>query len=170
MQRPALVEQLNMNTPNPSSSPKTSTVAANTPGAPFRLNWAVLKRSALFHPFIGLLVVCIVMVFASDSFLSAANLENVLRQVSINAIIAVGMTCVILTGGIDLSVGSVMALAGTLAAGLMVAGMNAVAALAVGIAVGLGFGVANGFFVAFAGMPPIIVTLATMGIGRGLAL
>lgn len=89
---------------------------------------------------------------------------------SINAIIAVGMTCVILTGGIDLSVGSVMALSGTLAAGLMVAGMNAVAALAIGVAVGLGFGAANGFFVAFAGMPPIIVTLATMGIARGLAL
>ena len=85
------------------------------------------------------------------SFLSAANLENVLRQVSINAIIAVGMTCVILTGGIDLSVGSVMALSGTLAAGLMVAGVNAVAALAIGIAVGLGFGFLNGVFVAFAG-------------------
>ena len=89
-----------------------------------------------------------------------------LRQVSINAIIAVGMTCVILTGGIDLSVGSVMALSGTLAAGLMVAGVNAVAALAIGIAVGLGFGFLNGVFVAFAGMPPIIVTLATMGIAR----
>ncbi|CAH2777862.1 MAG: D-xylose ABC transporter, permease protein XylH [uncultured Paraburkholderia sp.] len=123
-----------------------------------------MKRSTLFYPFIGLLVVCIVMVFASDSFLSAANIENVLRQVSINAIIAVGMTCVILTGGIDLPVGSVMALSGTLAAGLMVAGMNALAALAIGLAGGLGFGVANGLFVAFAGMPPIIVTLATMGL------
>src|ERR1700733_4170739 len=141
MQLPALVEQ-HMNTPNP-SSPKTSTVSSDTPGAPVRFTWAALKRSTLFYPFIGLLVVCIVMVFASDSFLSAANLENVLRQVSINAIIAVGMTCVFLTGGIDLSVGSVMALAGTLAAGLMVAGMNAVAALAVGVAVGLGFGAAN---------------------------
>ncbi|EGD04768.1 ABC transporter permease, partial [Burkholderia sp. TJI49] len=118
----------------------------------------------------GLVVVCIAMMIASPGFLSAANLENVLRQVSINAIIAVGMTCVILTGGIDLSVGSVMALSGTLAAGLMVAGVNAVAALAIGIAVGFGFGFLNGVFVAFAGMPPIIVTLATMGIARGLAL
>ncbi|MFK4446726.1 ribose transport system permease protein [Caballeronia udeis] len=150
--------------------PKTATVDSASPGAPVRLTWAGLKRSTIFYPFVGLVVVCLVMVFASNSFLSAANIENIARQVSINAIIAVGMTCVILTGGVDLSVGSVMALSGTLAAGLMVSGMNAVAALVVGIAVGLGFGVANGIFVAFAGMPPIIVTLATMGIARGLAL
>jgi ribose transport system permease protein len=153
-----------------SMEPKTVTVDPASPGAPVRFTWAGLKRSTIFYPFIGLVVVCLVMVFASNSFLSAANIENIARQVSINAIIAVGMTCVILTGGIDLSVGSVMALSGTLAAGLMVSGMNAVAALVVGIAVGLGFGVANGIFVAFAGMPPIIVTLATMGIARGLAL
>ncbi|CAM2154678.1 ribose ABC transporter membrane subunit [Pararobbsia alpina] len=158
-----------MNMPNP-SSPRTSTADAAGTDAQFRLSWASIKRSTVFYPLIGLLAVCIVMVFASNSFLSANNIENVLRQVSINAIIAVGMTCVILTGGIDLSVGSVMALSGTIAAGLMVAGLNAVAALVVGIAIGLGFGAANGFFVAYAQMPPIIVTLATMGIARGLAL
>ncbi|WP_010115550.1 ABC transporter permease, partial [Burkholderia oklahomensis] len=131
---------------------------------------AALRRSTTFYPLVGLVVVCIAMVFASDSFLSAANLENVLRQVSINAIIGVGMTCVILTGGIDLSVGSVMALSGTLTAGLLVAGINGAAALAAGVGVGLALGAANGLFVAFAGMPPIIVTLATMGIARGFAL
>ncbi|WP_175882651.1 ABC transporter permease [Burkholderia sp. BCC0044] len=164
-----------MNLPDSSStSPTPSTTLAATAGngdaPPPRAMWAQLRRSTLFYPLVGLVVVCIAMMIASPSFLSAANLENVLRQVSINAIIAVGMTCVILTGGIDLSVGSVMALSGTLAAGLMVAGVNAVAALAIGIAVGLGFGFVNGVFVAFAGMPPIIVTLATMGIARGLAL
>ncbi|KVA25163.1 sugar ABC transporter permease [Burkholderia cepacia] len=161
-----------MNLPD-SSSPSSTTLAAaagNGDAPPPRAMWAQLRRSTLFYPLVGLIVVCIAMMIASPSFLSAANLENVLRQVSINAIIAVGMTCVILTGGIDLSVGSVMALSGTLAAGLMVAGVNAVAALAIGIAVGLGFGFLNGLFVAFAGMPPIIVTLATMGIARGLAL
>lgn len=131
---------------------------------------AALRRSTTFYPLVGLVAVCVAMVFASDSFLSAANLENVLWQVSINAIIGVGMTCVILTGGIDLSVGSVMALSGTLAAGLLVAGANGAAALAAGIGVGVALGAANGLFVAFAGMPPIIVTLATMGIARGLAL
>lgn len=161
-----------MNLPDSSStpSPTLAAAAANGDAPPPRAMWAQLRRSTLFYPLVGLIVVCIAMMIASPSFLSAANLENVLRQVSINAIIAVGMTCVILTGGIDLSVGSVMALSGTLAAGLMVAGVNAVAALAIGIAVGLGFGFLNGLFVAFAGMPPIIVTLATMGIARGLAL
>ncbi|KWC89353.1 sugar ABC transporter permease [Burkholderia cepacia] len=161
-----------MNLPDSSSTSSTTLAAAagNGDAPPPRAMWAQLRRSTLFYPLVGLIVVCIAMMIASPSFLSAANLENVLRQVSINAIIAVGMTCVILTGGIDLSVGSVMALSGTLAAGLMVAGVNAVAALAIGIAVGLGFGFLNGLFVAFAGMPPIIVTLATMGIARGLAL
>ncbi|MCA8212718.1 ABC transporter permease [Burkholderia cepacia] len=161
-----------MNLPDSSSTPSPTLAAAagNGDAPPPRAMWAQLRRSTLFYPLVGLIVVCIAMMIASPSFLSAANLENVLRQVSINAIIAVGMTCVILTGGIDLSVGSVMALSGTLAAGLMVAGVNAVAALAIGIAVGLGFGFLNGVFVAFAGMPPIIVTLATMGIARGLAL
>ncbi|OXI82323.1 sugar ABC transporter permease [Burkholderia sp. AU33423] len=161
-----------MNLPDSSSTPSTTlaATAGNGDAPPPRAMWAQLRRSTLFYPLVGLIVVCIAMMIASPSFLSAANLENVLRQVSINAIIAVGMTCVILTGGIDLSVGSVMALSGTLAAGLMVAGVNAVAALAIGIAVGLGFGFLNGVFVAFAGMPPIIVTLATMGIARGLAL
>ncbi|MCA8315789.1 ABC transporter permease [Burkholderia multivorans] len=161
-----------MNLPDSSSSTPSTTLAGTAADAlpPPRAKWAQLRRSTLFYPLVGLVVVCIAMMIASPSFLSAANLENVLRQVSINAIIAVGMTCVILTGGIDLSVGSVMALSGTLAAGLMVAGLNAVAALAVGIAVGFGFGFLNGVFVAFAGMPPIIVTLATMGIARGLAL
>ncbi|MBJ9895094.1 ABC transporter permease [Burkholderia cenocepacia] len=159
-----------MNLPDSSSTPSTTLAATAGDAPPPRAMWAQLRRSTLFYPLVGLIVVCIAMMIASPSFLSAANLENVLRQVSINAIIAVGMTCVILTGGIDLSVGSVMALSGTLAAGLMVAGVNAVAALAIGIAVGLGFGFLNGVFVAFAGMPPIIVTLATMGIARGLAL
>ncbi|RQZ56482.1 ABC transporter permease [Burkholderia cepacia] len=161
-----------MNLPDSSSTPSPTLAAAagNGDAPPPRAMWAQLRRSTLFYPLVGLIVVCIAMMIASPSFLSAANLENVLRQVSINAIIAVGMTCVILTGGIDLSVGSVMALSGTLAAGLMVAGVSAVAALAIGIAVGLGFGFLNGLFVAFAGMPPIIVTLATMGIARGLAL
>ncbi|MBR8060812.1 ABC transporter permease [Burkholderia dolosa] len=160
-----------MNLPD-SSSPHSPTLAGTRGDAapPPRARWTQLRRSTLFYPLVGLVVVCIAMMIASPSFLSAANLENVLRQVSINAIIAVGMTCVILTGGIDLSVGSVMALSGTLAAGLMVAGVNAAAALAIGIAVGFGFGFVNGIFVAFAGMPPIIVTLATMGIARGLAL
>ncbi|RAQ84503.1 ABC transporter permease [Burkholderia pseudomallei] len=156
--------------PSASCAPAAASPARATCPARAAHALAALRRSTTFYPLVGLVAVCVAMVFASDSFLSAANLENVLRQVSINAIIGVGMTCVILTGGIDLSVGSVMALSGTLAAGLLVAGANGAAALAAGIGVGVALGAANGLFVAFAGMPPIIVTLATMGIARGLAL
>ncbi|KVN03391.1 MULTISPECIES: ABC transporter permease [unclassified Burkholderia] len=158
------------------ATPSSSSPAPAAAGAPLPIDararhaFAALRRTTTFYPLVGLVAVCVAMMFASDSFLSAANLENVLRQVSINAIIGVGMTCVILTGGIDLSVGSVMALSGTLTAGLLVAGANGAAALAAGVGVGVALGAANGLFVAFAGMPPIIVTLATMGIARGLAL
>ena len=135
-----------------------------------RLNLARLLRSPAFYPFVGLVVVTLVMILASDTFLTAGNLSNIARQVSINAIIAVGMTCVILTGGIDLSVGPVMALSGTLTAGLMVAGLPPGLAIGAGMLVGVAFGIGNGLFVAYLHMPPIIVTLATMGIARGLGL
>ncbi len=148
-------------------SSSTDAVRPVPPGLGFLGN---ARRSPVFYPLVGLVVVCAVMSVTSDSFLTASNLVNVLRQVSINALIAVGMTVVILTGGIDLSVGAVMALSGTLAAGLMAGGMNGVLALLVCLVVGTAFGLANGAFVAIARMPPIIVTLATMGIARGLAL
>ncbi|WP_339418026.1 MULTISPECIES: ABC transporter permease [unclassified Pseudomonas] len=135
-----------------------------------RLNLARLVRSPAFYPFVGLVVVTLVMILASDTFLTASNLSNIARQVSINAIIAVGMTCVILTGGIDLSVGPVMALSGTLTAGLMVAGLPPGLAIGAGMLIGVAFGIGNGLFVAYLHMPPIIVTLATMGIARGLGL
>ncbi len=146
----------------------TSINTANT--GRLRLNMARLLRSPAFYPFVGLVVVTLVMILASDTFLTASNLSNIARQVSINAIIAVGMTCVILTGGIDLSVGPVMALSGTLTAGLMVAGVPPGLAIGAGLLVGVAFGIGNGLFVAYLHMPPIIVTLATMGIARGFGL
>lgn len=108
-----------------------------------RLNLARLLRSPAFYPFVGLVVVTLVMILASDTFLTASNLSNIARQVSINAIIAVGMTCVILTGGIDLSVGPVMALSGTLTAGLMVAGLPPGLAIGAGMLIGVAFGIGN---------------------------
>ena len=132
--------------------------------------FARFMRSPAFYPLVGLIVVTICMIFASDKFLTSANLENIARQVSINAIIAVGMTCVILTGGIDLSVGPVMALSGTLTAALLVAGVPGPIAIMAGLLLGAAFGIGNGIFVAYLKMPPIIVTLATMGIARGLGL
>ena len=132
--------------------------------------WRKFAGMDIFFPLVGLIAVCVLMTFATDNFLSFNNAMNVMRQVSIIGIMAVGMTFVILTGGIDLSVGAVMALGGTISAGLMVGGLNGILGLLVGIALGLGFGLFNGTLVAYAGMPSIIVTLATMGIARGFAL
>lgn len=133
------------------------------------LEW--LLHSPLALPLVGLVVVCVLMGFASDNFFTLANILNVLRQVSVVGILAVGMTFVILTGGIDLSVGAVMALAGTVAAGLMVnMGLPAGLSLAAALMVGLGLGLVNGALVAWGRMPAIIVTLAMMGIARGLGL
>lgn len=132
---------------------------------------AGLKRSPLILPLLGLLVVSTVMAFASDNFFSLDNIVNVLRQQSIIGILAIGMTFVILTGGIDLSVGAVMALCGTLGAGVMVnMGMPGIFGLLAMIVAGLLFGVFNGALVAWGKMPAIIVTLATMLIARGLGL
>ncbi|RVT76238.1 ribose ABC transporter permease [Agrobacterium sp. CNPSo 2736] len=142
-------------------------VAAKTGG----FSLSAMLRSPLALPLAGLIVVSILMGLASDNFFSVNNIMNVLRQVSVVGILAVGMTFVILTGGIDLSVGAVMALVGTLSAGLMVnSGLPASVALPAGLFIGLGIGIFNGALVAWGKMPAIIVTLATMGMARGLGL
>lgn len=89
---------------------------------------------------------------------------------SVNAIISIGMTMVILTGGIDLSVGPVMALSGTFMAGAMLQGVAPLPAVLLGLMTGLLFGLMNGFLIAYAKQPPFIVTLAMMEIARGIAL
>ncbi|MCQ8278689.1 ABC transporter permease [Acetobacteraceae bacterium KSS8] len=131
---------------------------------------ARMRQSPAFLPAIGLVVVSVCMVLMNDRFVSLGNLENVGRQVSINAVISVGMTFAILTGGIDLSVGSVMALSGTVVAGLFAAGLPGVVAIGGGLLVGGLFGLCNGLVIARLAMPPIIVTLASMSIARGLGL
>jgi ribose/xylose/arabinose/galactoside ABC-type transport system permease subunit len=109
-------------------------------------------------------------------FFRSANLMNVLLQTSINTIIAVGMTFVILTAGIDLSVGSIVALCNVLLGQTMLAigmehgAMQILAGLLVALAAGLGAGLANGAIAVHWRIPPFIVTLGMLGIGRGLAL
>ena len=119
--------------------------------------------------FVALALECLILVLATDSFLTANNLSNVLRQNAFPAIIAAGMTFVILTGGIDLSVGSVVALSGVLCADAIVHGWGIPAGILLGIAVGVLIGLVNGTVVTRIGVPPFIVTLATMRVVRGAA-
>jgi ribose transport system permease protein len=120
---------------------------------------------------VGLLLICVVMSVISPNFLSENNILTVLRQVSINAIIAFGMTFVILVRGIDLSVGAVMAMVGIVSAGLAVReGVPLVLAVAAGVALGTLVGVLNGVLVTRLRLPGFIVTLATTYIARGIAL
>jgi ribose transport system permease protein len=118
----------------------------------------------------AMVLLVVALTALSPSFLTVGNLLNVTRQVSINAIMAAGMTFVILTGGIDLSVGSVLAIAGVVMAGVLKGGAPLLAGLLVGLAVGTGFGAVNGMAVAYGNVAPFIATLATLTIARGLTL
>lgn len=122
----------------------------------------------------GLLFVIVIIVVAmsiiSPVFLKTQNIVNIIRQVSINGIIAVGMTFVILTGGIDLSVGSVVGITSVICGSLLEGGVNWFVACLAGLAVSILFGIFNGYMVAYVGFQPFIATLASMTIGRGIAL
>lgn len=123
-----------------------------------------------FGILIGLFALCLVLTLNSSAFLTSANIFNVLRQVSINAILAFGMTYAILIGGIDLSVGSVLALCGTVVTGLIVRnGVPISVAVIIGLLLGLSLGLFNGVIIAKTGIPSFIVTLAMMQIARGVA-
>lgn len=121
-------------------------------------------------PLIGLIVIVAILSIVSSSFLSLENIFNVLRQVSINALIAFGMTFVILTGGIDLSVGSILALSSALTAGMLANGIDPILAMLIGLASGAVMGAINGLFITKGKVAPFIATLATMTIFRGLTL
>jgi len=118
----------------------------------------------------GLVGLSLLLWALSPHFLTVSNLLNVLEQTSINAIVAVGMTFVIVSGGIDLSVGSVLALAGVVLASALSAGVPLPAAIVLALVVGAACGVANGLLVSFGRLPPFIVTLGMMSVARGAAL
>ncbi|SES05648.1 ABC transporter permease subunit [Salipaludibacillus aurantiacus] len=125
---------------------------------------------ALLGPFIGLLLIVIIISVLNPSFLSLTNILNILRQVSINALIAFGMTFVILTGGIDLSVGSMLALSSAVTATLMASGVDPILSMLIGLLAGVILGAINGVIIAKGKVAPFIATLATMTIYRGLTL
>ncbi len=128
----------------------------------------------LLHRF-GLLLVILIVGLAlsvlTDTFLSVANFTNVARQISINGILAVGVTFVLLTAGVDLSLGSVVALSGVACATFAHPGDHSVfVPIAVGLLTGAACGLVNGVLVTRGGVAPFIVTLGMMTIARGLAL
>jgi len=118
-------------------------------------------------PLIALLVLCLVTALLTNRFLSPLNLTNILVQSSIMAVIAIGMTFVIVGGGFDLSVGSTVAFAGCVAAMAMVQ-FGLIAGVVAGIAAGIAVGLVNGVIIAQLGVNPFITTLGTMVLVRGL--
>ncbi len=119
----------------------------------------------------ALIVAFIVLSIVAPSFLTADNLFNLGSQTSVNAVMAVGVTLVIITGGIDLSVGSVAALSGVLGVITMASfGFNPVLGILAGIAVGAAAGLVNGLLVSVVGLPPFIATLGMLSVARGLVL
>ena len=126
-----------------------------------------LQQSGLL---VFILIMVVVLTLLSDRFLTPANLINILRQASINGIISVGMMLVILTAGIDLSVGAILALSVVVTADLMHQGLPPFVAAVLGLGIGGFLGFVNGWLVSRIRVPPFIATLGMMSFARGLAL
>lgn len=123
-----------------------------------------------FLPFISLAVLFVILSIASPYFLTATNISSVIRQTVVINIMALGMTLVIVSGGIDLSVGSILAFSGVVGTMTMVSTDSVMLGILAGIASGALWGCANGLMIARMRIPPFIVTLGTLGIVRGLTL
>ncbi len=137
------------------------------------------RSSAAFGDFLArygivlsFLILFVAIALANENFLSTVNILNVLRQVSINGILAIGMTFVILTGGIDLSVGSILAISGVVAGGLVTgeAASPPILAFLAAVATGALFGSINGALIARFSVPAFVVTLGMLSVARGATL
>ncbi len=119
---------------------------------------------------VSFLILCLVLSLLSDRFLTVGNLTNVLRQSTINLIIAIGMTYVILTAGIDLSVGATLALSTVVTADLLQRGVPILPTIGLGLLLGGVLGMANGLLISRVKVPAFVATLGMMTVARGLAL
>jgi len=134
-------------------------------------NWASsLLSSQAFWVLIAILAACVYLSFASEAFLTTKNIFNITRNVTFTAIIALGMTMVIITGGIDLSVGSVLCLTSMVLAVTMHAGFSIYVGIGAAVVVALLIGAFNGVLIAYLGFPPFVVTLGMLSIARSLAM
>ncbi|MDD4080486.1 MAG: ABC transporter permease [Eubacteriales bacterium] len=145
---------------------KSNNFGAGVPGL-FRK----LRQASTFNIFMILLGMCLIMTFAAgNKFLSVSNITSVVRQFSFYAIMSIGMVLVILTGGIDLSVGSVFAFSGVISCmAIMRWGVPVIPSVLLGILAGAVFGLLNGLCITKLQLPPFIATLGTMSIARGLS-
>src|SRR6478672_5863427 len=132
------------------------------------IGWLTSRQA--FWVFIAVLVACTLLSFATDSFATTKNLYNITRNVTFVAIIALGMTVVIITGGIDLSVGSVLCLCSMVLAVVMHAGHSIEVGIAASIGTALLVGAFNGILIAYLNFPPFVVTLGMLSIARSLAM
>ncbi|MET2825950.1 ABC transporter permease [Mesorhizobium shangrilense] len=129
-----------------------------------------LFASQTFWVVIAVILACLFLSFATDAFATSKNLYNITRNVTFVAIIALGMTFVIITGGIDLSVGSVLCLSSMVLAVTMHAGYSIEIGILASIATALAIGAFNGILIAYLGFPPFVVTLGMLSIARSLAM
>ncbi|MBU1304918.1 MAG: ABC transporter permease, partial [Alphaproteobacteria bacterium] len=129
-----------------------------------------LFRSQAFWVFIAIILACLFLSVATDSFATSKNIFNITRNVTFTAIIALGMTMVIIIGGIDLSVGSVLCLASMVLAVTMHAGFGLEVGIAAAVITSLAVGAFNGVLIAYLGFPPFVVTLGMLSIARSLAM
>src|ERR1700730_13832909 len=121
-------------------------------------------------PFLSLIILFVALAIASPHFLTSTNLSSVVRQTAVINIMALGMTMIIITGGIDLSVGAILAMGGLLGTMAMEKGLSIPAGVLIGILTGLACGFANGIMITGLRIEPFIVTLGTLGIFRGTTL
>src|SRR5271155_3969187 len=132
------------------------------------VSW-LLSRQA-FWVFLALIAACVFLSFATNSFATPNNLFNITRNFTFVAVIALGMTIVIITGGIDLSVGSVLCLCSMILAVVMHAGYSIEIGIAASLGTALLVGAINGVLIAYLGIPPFVVTLGMLSIARSLAM
>ena len=128
-----------------------------------------LFASQTFWVLLAIIAACIFLSFATDAFMTSKNLYNITRNFTFTAIIALGMTMVIITGGIDLSVGSVLCLCSMVLAVTMHAGASIYVGILASVATALVVGGFNGVLIAYLGFPPFVVTLGMLSIARSLA-
>jgi len=114
-----------------------------------------------------LLIFMVVLILTTNNFLTLTNLDNLIRQVAVFAVLSVGELFVILTGGIDLSVGSILGLSGGITALLLVSGVPTPVAICVGLLIGLAIGLISGLLVTRLSLPPFIATLGMRGLYVG---